>query len=295
MSTSAQLFIVDVFTQHAFAGNPVAIVIPDIMPTDTRMQDFARWIGLPETVFVSPDTQDERAAYSVRIWSPRRELPFAGHPSIGTAHLLLDHARIDVSHGRFIQACPAGLIDMRTEEIVGGKRRVWFTTPPATVQPLQDGDAAAILAALGSVAGSSRVFKVDAGAKWLVLELPDAAEVDRLDPVQDELDRLSRLHGVTGVTAFGKTRFDADTDYEVRSFAPSIGVPEDAACGGGNACAAALRAWLNNWRLGFTTQIASQGRHLERSGCIFWQGPDAAHRVEIGGCAVIVSEGNVRL
>lgn len=295
VSTSAQLFIVDVFTQHAFAGNPVAIVIPDTMPSDTRMQDFSRWIGMPETVFVLPTTQDERAAYSVRIWSPRCELPFAGHPSIGTAHLLLDHNRIDVSRGRFIQACPAGLIDMRTEEVVSGKRRVWFTTPPVTVRPLRDDDAEAIVAALGPVAESSRVFIVEAGAKWLVLELPDAVDIDRLEPVPDELDRLSRLHGAIGVTAFGKTRFDAATDYEVRSFAPSIGVPEDAVCGGGNACAAALCAWLNNWRPGSATQVASQGMHLGRSGRIFWKGPDAAHRIEIGGCAIIVSEGSLRL
>ncbi|KVQ34473.1 hypothetical protein WK03_38555 [Burkholderia cepacia] len=295
MNSPARLFVVDVFTEKAFAGNPVAIVIPDAMPSATRMQDIARWIGFPETTFVAPAARDERAAYSVRIWSPQRELPFAGHPSIGTAHLLLEHARIDVSRGRFIQECPAGLIGMRTEEIVGGKRRVWFATPPVTVRPLCDDDAAAILAALGPVVDSSRVFMVDAGAKWLVLELPDASDVDRLEPVHNELDSLSRLHGAIGVTVFGKTRFDDAIDYEVRSFAPSIGAPEDAACGGGNACAAALRAWLNKWRPSAATHVASQGKHLQRSARIFWKGPDAAQHVEVGGSAVIVSEGSFRL
>lgn len=291
-SAGAKLFLVDVFTRRALRGNPVAVVIPQTEPDAGTMQAVAEWIGMPETVFVMPHVADVRADYRVRIWSPMRELPFAGHPSIGAARVLISKG-IAVPHdGGLLQECPMGLVPMRTCDASSG--RIAFETPAPRVIPFGVDDTRAVTAALGADAAGCAVSFVDAGARWLValFDRPDA--IDRLTPDLHSIDGLSRVHDVSGITVVARTD-RADAHYELRSFAPAIGVAEDAACGGGNACAAALIASRNGWREGSANAIATQGRHVGRDASIYWRGPDGLRRIEIGGFAVIVSEGNLCL
>lgn len=296
MTTAARLFLVDVFTQHAFLGNPVAIVIAPVELPDARMLQIAQWTGMPETVFVLPETADVSAGeadYRVRIWSPRRELPFAGHPSIGAAHVMLANDSIRTRGGRFVQLSPAGPVEMRVVSTADAQC-IFFRTPVPQIQALDAPAGRAVLAALGHAATEPEVCIVDAGARWLVAVLPTADEVDRLTPDFDALNRLSELHHVSGVTVCGATGL-REIPYEVRSFAPAIGVPEDVVCGGGNACAAALIARNRHWAVGATTCVVGQGKHLRRSGRVFWEGPDAQRRIEIGGFAMTVSEGSFHI
>ena len=293
MNATSRLFLVDVFTQDAFLGNPVAVVILETGLASDLMLQIARWTGMPETVFVMQNVIDPRADYSVRIWSPLCELPFAGHPSIGAAHVLLAQGIVSPIENRFVQESPAGLVDMRTTP-VSGVNRISFTTPIPTVDALDHTASASILAALGYTGDVQQVFLVEAGARWLVAELGSALDVDALTPNFDAVKALSDLHEVSGCTVFGPTG-SGDTQYEVRSFAPAIGVPEDAVCGGGNACAAALTAFRRDWHAGAVKHVIGQGKHLRRSGRVFWSGPDAERRVEIGGFAVTVSEGRLHL
>jgi PhzF family phenazine biosynthesis protein len=293
MNSSSRLFLVDVFTQDAFLGNPVAVVIPEAALTTDQMLQIARWTGMPETVFVMQRVTDRRADYSVRIWSPLCELPFAGHPSIGTAHVLLTQGIICAKGNRFVQESPAGLVDMQLTQ-TGDLCRISFKTPIPTVVALDHSVGAPVLAALGYTGEVPPVFLVEAGARWLVVELRVARDVDALTPNFDTVKTLSDIHRVSGLTVFGPTD-SGDTQYEVRSFAPAIGVPEDAVCGGGNACAAALSAYRRNWRVGSVTHVIGQGKQVQRSGRVFWEGPDADKRVEIGGFAVTVSEGGFQL
>lgn len=290
MNDKAQLYLVDVFTRDSFFGNPVAIVIPAAEPSPERMLQIARWLGLPETVFVLPNGADAGAEYAIRIWSTIRELPFAGHPSLGAAHVLLSKGIISARNGKFVQRSPAGLVEMRAE-LVGDQRRIFFQTPVPDVRSVSRAESAAVMAALRYPTGTEQVFIVDAGARWLVVELPAAADVDQLRPDFEAINSLSNAHQVAGVTVLGPTG-TSDVHFEVRSFAPAIGVPEDAVCGGGNACAAALVAYRNDWRVDSATHVVGQGKQVHRSGRVFWEGPNADKRIDIGGFAITVSEGD---
>lgn len=297
ITSQPSIFLVDVFTQDAFWGNPVAVIVPGTRLPPELMLRIARWTGMPETVFVLPQEprgpEANEADYSVRIWSPLCELPFAGHPSIGTAHVLLEEGAIEPTHGRFVQQCPAGRIDMRVTSI-GAQRRISFRTPVPTVERLDEAGQAAVLAALGCTGASTQVALVDAGARWLVVELISASDVNALKPNLEQVQALSALYRVSGVTVLGHEQ-TGDANFEVRSFAPAIGVPEDAVCGGGNACAAAWVAYRNDWRMGCADGIISQGRHVGRAGRVFWEGPDQDRRIGIGGFAVTISAGTFRL
>jgi len=297
IASQPSVFLVDVFTQDAFWGNPVAVVAGGTRLSPERMLRIARWTGMPETVFVLPQEPrghaDTEADYDVRIWSPLCELPFAGHPSIGTAHVLLEEGAIDPPHGRFVQQCPAGRIDMRVT-LIGAQRRISFRTPVPTVERLDNAGHAAVLTALGYTGPSAQVALVEAGARWIVVEMISASDVNALKPNLERVQALSVLYRVSGITVLGHVQA-GDVNFEVRSFAPAIGVPEDAVCGGGNACAAAWVAYRNDWRMGCADCTVSQGRHVGRAGRVFWEGPDQDRRIEIGGFAVTISAGTFRL
>lgn len=287
-NASARYYLVDVFTRRALRGNPVPVVIPQSEPDDDTMQAFAGWIGMPETIFVIPHVTDARADYRVRIWSPLRELPFAGHPSIGAAHVLISKGVVLPREGELLQECRMGLVAMEMYDDSSG--RIAFKTPAPRVVPLGADDTRAATTALGAAAAGCTVSLVDAGARWLVALLECSNAIDRLTPELRAIVDLSRVHDVSGITVVARAGH-ADAHYELRSFAPAIGVAEDAACGGGNACAAALIASRNGWREGAAKATATQGRHVGRDATIYWSGPDGAGRIGVGGFAVIVSEG----
>lgn len=288
-----RLFLVDVFTEEAFWGNPVAVIGAGIPLAPEQMLRIARWTGMPETVFVLPldahHDSEHAADYQVRIWSPSCELAFAGHPSIGAAHVLLEDGLIAPKAGRFTQLCIAGCIDMCVTT-VGARRRVSFRTPIPTVEQLDDAGHADVLNAIGCSAALAKTALVEAGTRWIIAEMKHASDVNALRPAMDRVLALSALHNVSGVTVLGRAH-GGDADYEVRSFAPAIGVPEDAVCGGGNACAAAWVASQNDWREGSADSVINQGKQVGRAGRVFWKGPDRARHIEIGGFAVTVSAG----
>jgi PhzF family phenazine biosynthesis protein len=292
-NSQPRLFLVDVFTEEAFWGNPVAVIGAGIPLAPEQMLRIARWTGMPETVFVLPldarHDAEHAADYQVRIWSPACELAFAGHPSIGAAHVLLEEGLIAPKAGRFNQLCIAGCIDMCVTT-VGARRRVSFRTPIPTVEQLDDAGHADVLNAIGCNAALAKTALVEAGARWIIVEMKHASDVNALRPAMDRVLALSALHNVSGVTVLGRAH-GGDADYEVRSFAPAIGVPEDAVCGGGNACAAAWVASQNDWREGSADSVINQGKQVGRAGRVFWKGPDRARHIEIGGFAVTVSAG----
>lgn len=276
--------IVDVFSRRPFAGNPVAVVLaPD--ESDETMQAMAGWTGLPETVFVTRP-RDPRADYAVRIFSPLRELAFAGHPSIGTCHLLIERGLVRPVGGRVTQECPAGLFDLSVE---GEDRTIAFTVPINVVVPLDAAQTASVAEALG--ARPERAFTVQAGARWIVAAFGDPASLGAMAPDQARVRRLSEATGTFGISVYAPSP-DPDAAIEVRSFGPLIGVDEDAVCGSGNACVAAAIAHREASSTPIT-YTASQGRHRGRRGRVqvraFW----TAGTVSVGGGAVTSATGTL--
>ena len=251
---------VDVFTAVPFKGNPVAVVLEGDGLSSAEMQAIAGWTNLSETTFVCTPAA-ARADYRLRIFTPKSELPFAGHPTIGSAHAVLRHGLRPKTPGRLVQECGKGLIDIAIE----GDRLLLALPRPALREP-GTGELARAAEALGLAAGGiQRGAIVDVGPVWLTVQVATSDIVLALKPDMQKLAALTS-GGLTGVTVFGSRAPGAEADFEVRSFAPAEGVPEDPVCGSGNGCVAALVR-----RDGLVTgdaYLARQGRCLDRDGRI---------------------------
>lgn len=272
---------VDVFTDRPFLGNPVAVVMEADALTAETMQRIARWTNLSETTFVlRPD--DPSADYRLRIFTPDRELPFAGHPTLGSACAALATGRIRPRDGRLVQQCGVGLVPLR----VGSDGRLFFEAPAARVAPVAAAETSALADALGLADAPPRLEAIDIGPVWLTGELDDAARLLALCPDMAALETISRRLRVTGVTLHAR---GGPADVAVRSFAPAAGIPEDPVCGSGNACVALQRRGEGRR----DDYVAAQGEAIGRAGriAVAYRG-DA---VEVGGHAVVCVEGTLRV
>jgi PhzF family phenazine biosynthesis protein len=268
---------VDVFTAEPFLGNPVAVVIGSDHLDTATMQRIACWTNLSETTFL---LESKKADYRLRIFTPRQELPFAGHPTIGSVHAALE-AGFVAKKSRLKQECGAGIIELSLED----DGRIFLKGPPARVQRLEKQIPSIPLAP------ASPVMKVDVGPVWVVGEVSDAASLAALKPDMTALAEWSESLRVTGVTVFAPSK-DSLSKIHVRSFAPAHGVPEDPVCGSGNLSVAVfLRENGLVGRFG-KTYVARQGMQLGRDGRVSVR---LGEPIEIGGHAVTCVEGTLQL
>jgi PhzF family phenazine biosynthesis protein len=281
--------VVDVFTRQPLLGNPVAVVLDaDGLDTDA-MQRIARWTNLSETTFLLPPTADD-ADYRLRIFTPMRELPFAGHPTLGTAHAVLESGRLAPRDGRFVQECGVGRVAISvTGE--GDDRRFAFTLPPATVTGLSAEDIDELENILGATVDRTAVPAIiDVGPVWAVARLPSVSALLSLEPDFARCAAFERRLGVTGVSVFALHQPD-DTSIEVRSFAPSCGVDEDPVCGSGNGCVGVFRR--ERGLPASARYTATQGQRVGREGRVTVEF-DATGQPIISGACVTCAEGVLR-
>ncbi|HMT48113.1 MAG TPA: PhzF family phenazine biosynthesis protein [Novosphingobium sp.] len=269
---------VDVFTQVPYKGNPVAVVLDAEGLTDAEMQAFANWTNLSETTFVLP-ASEPAADYRVRIFTPKAELPFAGHPTLGTAHAVLEAGLASARDGRLVQQCAVGLVELRV-----GDEGLSFRLPRHALTELADPEATAWIGA--EVKGAAQA--VDVGPVWLVAELADIAALEDLKHDEARLSAFYMPRGMTGATLYATD----GTRVVVRSFAPGDGIAEDPVCGSGNGAVAAFRLAAGQVAAG-DGYVASQGRQVGRDGYVSvrFEGSD----IHIGGACVTCIEGAVRL
>jgi len=280
---------VDVFTTRPFYGNPVAVVLNAGGLDAEDMQRIAAWANLSETTFVLPATV-AGADYRLRIFTPRQELPFAGHPTIGSAHAILESGLIKPVAGRLVQECGAGLLGLRIEG-EGAERRIFVRAPQAKIQQVDGSLCVAINAALGanSVVDTPRLL-VNVGPVWMVVNAGDAKIVNQLRPDFPAITQLSEQLNIAGITVFGRT-LTADPALCVRSFAPACGVAEDPVCGSGNASVAAFLAHADMLGSIGYSYMASQGTEMGRDGRVSVHVNKADMSVEIGGACVTCIDG----
>jgi len=267
---------IDVFSTTPYLGNPVAVVLDAEGIDDERMQRIARWTNLSETTFVSPATAPE-ADYRVRIFTPGGELPFAGHPTLGSAHAWLEHGGMPRSSDVIVQECEAGLIPIRRGAVLS------FAAPPLRrTGAIGDVYLAQIVAALGIERSQVLAHQwVDNGPGWCVLQLATAQEVLDLEPDLSQIP--TAMVGAIGAYPEGSPHA-----YEMRSFAPRIGVPEDPVCGSMNASVA---QWLAATGAVSGSYVVSQGRRLGRAGEIVID-VDADGTVWVGGATTTCFRGS---
>lgn len=255
----------DVFADRPGAGNPLGVVFDAATLGADAMQAIAGWTNLSETIFLLPPTTPA-ADYRVRIFTPRQELPFAGHPSVGAAWAVLDHGLASALDGQLVQECAAGLLPVRVDRDDAAGRRVHVRAPRAhDVTPR--GHAAALAEATTGVApGVLAPALWDNGPGWWLVPLADAHAVRAAQPPLDAIAALTRATGAVGLAVFGAGGAGTGADLVVRAFCPADQIPEDPVTGSANACIAAMLHAHGAWPTAGDAYVASQGRELGRDG-----------------------------
>jgi PhzF family phenazine biosynthesis protein len=270
---------VDVFTDQALKGNPLAVVHGADGLSDAQMQQFAHWTNLSETTFLLQPT-DPAADYRVRIFTPGGELPFAGHPTLGSCHAWLSAGSAPRTRAVAIQQCGIGLVRIR----LSGERAA-FAAPPLRTEAVDDVLLASVLAALGLRHDQVRAAQwLDNGPKWLSLLLDNADSVLAIEPDHAVLKGLAKV-GVIGPRVPG-----SECQFEVRAFAAAVGIPEDPVTGSLNA---GLAQWLIGAGLAPTRYLAAQGQRLGRAGRVHIE--QEGRTVWVGGHSVSCIQGQVTL
>ena len=299
MSQHRRFAQVDVFSAVPFQGNPVAVIVDADGLDETQMARIANWTNLSETTFVLPP-DDPGADYRLRIFTPHRELPFAGHPTLGSAAAWLDAGGAPMHDDRIVQECGAGLVDIRRSPRRGGPTQTIDLTnqtdptvePSETLAfaapdrlrsgPLDDVYVDQIATALG--VDRSEILDhqwADNGPGWAAVRLASAEQVLALNP-----DFSAIPDAKLGV--LGAHPEAADHEYEIRAFVPGVGVAEDPVTGSLNASVA---QWLIGENLAPNSYTATQGTALGRSGVISITAED--DEIWVGGATSICVRGTV--
>ena len=298
---------VDVFTATPYLGNPLAVVLDASGLDDDALQRFARWTNLSETTFLLPPTAPT-ADYRVRIFTPDSELPFAGHPTLGSCHAWLQaggQPKGDV----IVQQCEAGLVNIRRDSAT---QRLAFAAPPLRQSAPDPALLAQVMQALGiTPAQVIATQNLDNGPVWLSLLLDSVESVLALTPDLRTLEQLKADVGIAALypaepappliaranreaKAFGRTMAAPASDapaLEVRAFASSMGISEDPVTG---SLQAGLAQWLMTEGRLQAPYVASQGACLGRDGRVHIE-RDAQGQVWVGGDCVTCLDGQVLL
>ena len=292
MPRSRRFLQLDVFANRLLDGNPLAVVVDADGLDGEAMQRIARWANLSETTFLLPPTEPQ-ADYRVRIFTPRQELPFAGHPSVGSAYAAIEAGLVDPGKTALVQQCAAGLLPVQVIG-KGAARIIHVQAPPARLAPV-DGELSAQLAgALQVELAGDQASHVDNGPHWILCHLHEAATVRALAPDMDRLAQLCLRHDAVGVSVFGREH-SGDAAMAVRAFCPADGIPEDPVTGSANA---AIMAWLaaRDDRDGYGLHYrASQGREVGRDGMVEVARDAASGAITIGGACAIGVRGELQL
>ncbi|QQZ44136.1 PhzF family phenazine biosynthesis protein [Pseudomonas sp. SK3(2021)] len=272
---------VDVFSDQPLKGNPLAVVFGADPLSDARMAAFANWTNLSETTFIL-EPRDPRADYRLRIFTTLQELPFAGHPTLGSCHAWLEAGGVPKGE-EIVQECAVGLVRIRRN----GAGLAFLAPPLLKSGPVEAGLLEQVRQGLRLAPGAIVDAQwVDNGAGWLAVLLAERGQVLDLQPDFSQLKGLA-----VGVIAPWNPERDGDAaQFEVRAFIAGDGMPEDPATGSLNA---GIAQWLLGAGLAPASYVVSQGLSMGRAGRI--QVERIGDEIWIGGAAVTCIEGSLSL
>ncbi|ADX75016.1 phenazine biosynthesis protein PhzF family [Pseudarthrobacter phenanthrenivorans Sphe3] len=270
---------VDVFSSEPYRGNPLAVVLDAADLSAEEMQGFANWTNLSETTFLLPPT-DSRADYRVRIFTGNEEFPFAGHPTLGSAHTWLEAGGVPQSERFVVQECGAGLVRVRRDD-----GRLAFAAPALTrFEPVEDDVRNRLAAGLRlPVSAFLDASWLVNGPEWVGVLLESAADVLAVQPDYAAMGNLKV--GVVGPHPAG-----AGADFEIRTFIPGDAMLEDPVTGSFNA---GVAQWLIGSNRAPNEYVAAQGTVLGRAGRIHVQADDG--EIWVGGASATCIRGSVLL
>ncbi|VVN61737.1 Trans-2,3-dihydro-3-hydroxyanthranilate isomerase [Pseudomonas fluorescens] len=273
----------DVFSRVSLKGNPLAVVLGADSLSDQQMADFAKWTNLSETTFLLTP-RDPRADYRVRIFTTLQELPFAGHPTLGSCHAWLTAGGVAKGE-EIVQECEIGLVRIRRQ----GDELAFIAPPLLRSGAVEDDVLERVRLGLGLGLEPDRILRsqwVDNGAGWLVVMLADRDQVLALQPDYSQFMGLA----VGVIAPCDPARDDVDTQFEVRGFVAGDGAPEDPATGSLNA---GVAQWLLAQGLAPERYVVSQGTAMGRAGRISVE--RQGEEIWIGGAVAVCIEGRLQL
>jgi PhzF family phenazine biosynthesis protein len=281
---------VDVFTAQPYLGNPLAVVLDGAGISDEAMQAFARWTNLSETTFLLPPTAEaaaQGADYQVRIFTPGLELPFAGHPTLGSCHAWLEAGGQPKNAKRIVQQSKGGLV-----QICRDGTRLAFAAPPFQRKNPSPGLLAQVAAALGLKAAQIVTSQtLNNGSDWMCILLDDRQTVLQLQPNYLALKSLGVKVGVASMPAAATTPRGVASEMEVRAFAPMEGIQEDPVSGSFNG---SLAQWLIEDEYMPKKYVVTQGTCIQREGRVHIE-QDSSGQVWVGGDSVTCIRGTATL
>ncbi|AVQ07697.1 TPA: PhzF family phenazine biosynthesis protein [Xanthomonas vasicola pv. zeae] len=281
----------DVFAGQAGSGNPLGVVFNAETLSSEQMQQIAAWLNLSETIFFLPVSVPD-ADYHIRIFTPRAELPFAGHPSVGAAWAAVTHGVTAYTpDGQLRQQCAAGVLPV---EVVDrhGALLVRLRAPRARAIDTGDTYADALHAACAELRVALQPAALwNNGPNWWLLELADAQAVRQATPDLAAIARLSQASAACGLAIYAPLH-DGEADLVVRAFCPGDGIPEDPVTGSANACIGARLHGERRLPGAGLRYIASQGREVGRDGRVHVE-VDDQDEVWIGGTTLQVIDGRI--
>lgn len=280
----------DVFAHRAGAGNPLGVVFDADALDTAAMQAYAAWANLSETIFFLPPSTDA-ADYRVRIFTPRQELPFAGHPSVGAAWAALDAGLVQARDGSLVQECGAGLLPVLVE-MRGEATVIHVRSPRAHHVDTADAFAQAIATVTVQLPlGATAPALWNNGPCWWLVQLADADAVRNMRPDLPAIAALTRASDAVGLAVFAHAD-EHDHDLVVRAYCPADGIAEDPVTGSANALIAAMLHHALALPRRDGRYVASQGRELGRDGQVEVE-VDSDGEVWIGGHVQAVIRGSV--
>lgn len=281
----------DVFADKAGGGNPLGVVIGAEAWSDSALQRFATWTGLVETTFLLPPSQPG-ASYRVRIFTPSREIAFAGHPTIGSAHAALETGLVPAGSTQLVQECGAGLLPIRISQ-ENGARVLSVEAPRARALEPDVLHAKLVRAILDRTPlGALPPGFVEGGRRWWIAEFADETTLRQWQPDHAAIARLAKASDSLGLCVFARSH-SPDYEVAVRAFPAGVGIVEDPASGAANGL---IGAWIAagepQGKLARGYRV-SQGREIGRDARIGIR-IEADGGVWVGGVTHTVIDGQAR-
>jgi PhzF family phenazine biosynthesis protein len=290
---------IDVFTTEPFTGNPAGVVLDATNLTDEQMQAIALEMNLSETTFVLPATVPN-ADYRVRFFSPRSELPFAGHPTLATVLAVIEEGQVFQKEipQLVLQECGIGVVPVVVEQQQGN--HLFFLmdqAPPHWISmDISKLECAAMLGCENDEIIDIPVAIVSTGVPWLIIPLKSLQNIQALKPDMGLIEQTCKEFGAYGVTTFCLNAGQHKHQVHARSFAPGAGVSEDPVCGTGNGSIAAYIAQHGLIQGQRFEYVAEQGIEIGRPGLVTVKAQldsDGMWKIQIGGQAIKILEGEL--
>lgn len=282
----------DVFAASLGGGNHLGVVTDARGWSDAQMQRFARWTNLVETTFLLPPTAPS-ASYRVRMFTPKKEIAFAGHPSVGSAHAVLACGLAAPHDGLLWQECQAGVLPIRVQGD-GGARQLLLRSPAASVLATGADAHPLLRAALAGVTtGGLTPALVDGGRRWWIVECADEVSLRGWQPDHAAIAALGKASDSMGICAFARSASSEGYQLAVRALASGAGIVEDPASGAANGLLAAYLAQAEPNGPLARGYAVSQGREIGYDARLLVQ-IDADSAVWVGGRTHTIVDGTLR-